>query len=243
MAENLPLDPAHLPTHIGIIMDGNGRWARNRNKPRTEGHREGLNAAKATVKASADLGLRYLTLYTFSTENWKRAEDETSFLMQLIKIHLKKEYDFYREHRIRVIHSGDINKLPKDVQEEIVSVMRDTSEFTGLTLNLAINYGGRNEIVRAINRWFGKITVTDKGKIPAITENDIKENLDCPELPDADLIIRTGGEQRLSNFLLWRSAYAEYYFSEKLWPDWQPSDLYKAIYTYQQRERRFGAAK
>jgi undecaprenyl diphosphate synthase len=226
---------AALPVHIGIIMDGNGRWARQRGKVRTQGHLEGLEAAKRIVKACADIGIRYLTLYAFSTENWKRTQREVSFLMRLIKKHLKKEYDFYRQNRIRVVHSGDLTDLPADVAEEIESVTADTARFEGLTANLAINYGGRDEIVRAVNR----LLAEDK-TLRHVSEQDIRGHLDHPWIPDPDLIIRTGGETRVSNFLLWELAYAELYFSTKLWPDWERDDLLAAIRSFQHRERRFG---
>lgn len=238
-----------LPQHIGVIMDGNGRWAKKRNLPRTAGHNEGLKAAKRIVKAASDFGIRYLTLYTFSTENWKRAEDEVSFLMKLIRMHLKKEYDFYRNNHIRVLHSGDLAGLPAEVQEEIKNATRDTAHYNGLSVNLAINYGGRDEIVRAINRVLTAKETHDpsqeakNGPGPIVTAEDILHNLDLPEVPEADYIIRTGGEKRLSNFLMWESAYAELYFSNKLWPDWNRDDLKKALEEYTKRERRYGGVK
>jgi len=239
MTDDFCLDPAKMPCHIGIIMDGNGRWASKRGLQRTAGHREGLNAAKRVVKAASDLGIQYLTLYTFSTENWRRAEEEVSFLMSLISQHLRKEYNFYRKNEIRVIHSGNLQTLPNNVQREIIAVTKDTAHFTGLTVNLAINYGGRDEIIRAVNRCL-KQKGNDSHQPPAIDENSIEHNLDCPELPEADYIIRTGGEYRLSNFLLWESAYAELYFNEKYWPDWGKNDLIAALEVFQSRNRRFG---
>ncbi len=227
------------PQHIAIIMDGNGRWARNIGKPRSFGHREGLEAAKRITKAASQMGIKYLTLYVFSTENWKRTESEVSFLMQLLKYHLKKELDFYRENQTRVIHSGDISSLPETVQREILSVIRDTADFNGLTVNLAINYGGRNEIIRAANRWLDKNRDTDN----SFSEDDFRQYLDQPEMPDPDLIIRTAGEKRLSNFLLWESAYSEFYFSEKFWPEWCAGDLETAVKNYMSRDRKFGAVE
>lgn len=230
--------PIRLPIHVGIIMDGNGRWAAQRRKHRSKGHLEGLKAAKRVVKAASEAGIMYLTLYVFSTENWKRAEKEVSYLMRLIKTHLKKEYDFYRENHIRVVHSGDLQRLPQDVIKEIFRVTADTAHFDGLTLNLAINYGGRDEILRAVNR------MLENRFVPSpVAEDDIKHHLDRPEIPDPDLIIRTGGEYRISNFLLWQLAYSELYFSSKLWPDWEGSDLVQAVNEYQQRERKFGAVQ
>ncbi len=215
-------------------MDGNGRWAKKRKKPRTTGHREGLKTAKLIAGAAVNAGIKYITLYTFSTENWKRAEEEVSFLMKLVGQHLKKEMDFYRKNKIRVRHTGDITYLPEDVQREILQVLNDTSEFDRMTINLAINYGGRNEIIRAVNKFISG------GSAAEMSERDLVNNLDCPDLPDPDLIIRTGGEKRLSNFLLWQSAYSELYFSSKLWPDWSEKDLYEAIHDYQNRDRKFG---
>lgn len=232
--------PSPLPRHVGIIMDGNGRWARERNLPRSAGHKEGLNAAKSVVKAAAESGIAFVTLYTFSTENWKRAQEEVSFLMRLIRLHLRNEWNFYRVNGIRVVHSGDITRLPKGIQREIRTVVRDTESFDKMNLNLAINYGGRDEIVRGINRWIHENRRKDE-HLPILTEETLRENLDFPDLPDADLIIRTGGEQRISNFLLWQSAYSELFFSPKLWPDFGPADLAEAISAYQSRTRKYGA--
>lgn len=216
-------------------MDGNGRWAKARGMPRTEGHREGLKAAKRIVLAAHQLGIRYLTLYTFSTENWKRAQEEVRFLMGLVSTYLGAEFDFYREQGVRVVHSGDLAGLPSDVQEAIRQVVADTAAFSGITVNLAINYGGRDEIIRAIRR------------LPAdradLTEARFRDYLDVPDMPDPDLIIRAGGELRLSNFLIWQAAYSELYFSDVLWPDWSAEHLQKAVDEYARRERRYGDAR
>jgi undecaprenyl diphosphate synthase len=216
-------------------MDGNGRWAASRGLPRTEGHREGLETAKRIVKAAEDLGIRVLSLYAFSTENWKRTSEEVGFLMGLIKRHLAAEFAFYKANGIRVVHSGDPEGLPSDVMDEIRQVTTDTAHFDKLTVNLAINYGGRNEIVRAA-RLLARAG-TD------ITEASLSEVMDHPDLPDPDLIIRTSAEIRLSNFLLWESAYAELWFSPKLWPDFGPEDLAAAVEDYRNRNRRFGGAQ
>ncbi|MCF7927895.1 MAG: di-trans,poly-cis-decaprenylcistransferase [Spirochaetales bacterium] len=236
-----------IPRHVGIIMDGNGRWAKQRSRPRTSGHDEGLQTAKKIIKAASDAGVSYLSLYTFSTENWKRAEDEVSFLMGLIKKHLKREYEFYRENRIRVVHSGDLERLPVDVQSEISQVMHDTRDYPGIVVNLAINYGGRDEIIRAFNRWLSRSDLPSQtgnnNNSGRITEENFREFLDLPFFPDPDLIIRTAGEQRVSNFLLWQAAYSEFYYSDKLWPDWQPEDLNQALAVYADRERKFGGVK
>ncbi len=219
--------------HIGIIMDGNGRWARERGKPRTFGHSEGVRTAKRIAKAASDMGVKYLSLYTFSTENWKRSETEVKFLMQLLKKHLREQFSFYRENNIRVVHSGSLDRLPEVVQKEIVDVEDLTKDFTGMTANLVINYGGRDEIVRAVKK------LRDQGE-SEITEEKLSAAMDHPEIPDPDLIIRTGGELRTSNFLLWESAYSELYFSKKYWPDWQPEDLKEAIEAFASRNRRYG---
>lgn len=226
-----------IPSHIGIIMDGNGRWAKQRGQIRSAGHREGLNAAKTIVKAASDMGLRNLSLYVFSTENWKRTEDEVSFLMVLIKSYLKKEYQFYKDNSIRVVHSGDLSRLPEDIQKEIKTVKEQTSHFTGLTVNLLINYGGQDEIVRSVNSHIKN----NPGQ--PITAEILLSSLDNPELPPVDLLIRTGGEKRISNFLIWQTAYSELYFSDKLWPDWTGEDLQLAVDSFSNRERRFGGVK
>ncbi len=228
------LDPARMPRHVGIIMDGNGRWATARGKPRSEGHLEGVKAAKRVVGAAAEAGLPFLSLYTFSTENWARAEEEVSYLMFLVRSYLRKEYDFYRENRIRIVHSGALDRLPPDIAREIADVVRDTAGYTGLTVNLSINYGGRDEILRAFGRYL------ERGGRGPLTEEAFRRHLDQPDLPDPDLIIRTANEQRLSNFLLWESAYAELYFSPKPWPDWDREDLVLALEDYARRARRFG---
>ncbi len=217
-------------------MDGNGRWAQRRGKPRTEGHLEGVKAAKRVVAAASEMGLAFLSLYTFSTENWSRAQEEVSYLMGLIGLYLKKEYDFYRRNRIRILHSGDLERLPREIAREIDDVTRDTAAFNGLVVNLTINYGGRDEIIRAFRRRLAR------GSSEALTEESFRQYLDHPELPDPDLIIRTANERRLSNFLLWESAYAELYFSPKLWPDWGAEDLREAVTEYGRRTRKFGGA-
>ena len=227
-------DRSRLPRHVGIIMDGNGRWAEARGKPRTEGHLEGVKAAKRAVAAASEAGIRFLSLYTFSTENWTRAREEVSYLMGLIGLYLKKEYDFYRRNKVRIVHSGDLEKLPREIAREINDVTRDTAGFDGLVVNLSINYGGRDEIIRA----FGRCQARASGE--PLTEQSFRQYLDQPELPDPDLIIRSANELRLSNFLLWEAAYAELYFSPKLWPDWGGEDLLAALADYAQRSRRFG---
>ena len=228
----MPLDSS-LPKHVALIMDGNGRWAQKRGLPRTAGHKEGLEAAKKIVKAAAELGIKYVTLYTFSTENWKRTQDEVGYLMGLIKKHLRAEFEFYKENKIRVESLGDLQGLSDDVRDEILNAKADTKNFSGTTCVLAINYGGKNEIVRAANKAFAW------GK-KQIDEKDFASFMDLPDLPDVDLLIRTGGEKRLSNFLLWHAAYAEFIFSDTLWPDYTAEEFKKDVLEFESRNRRFG---
>ncbi|MBQ1671429.1 MAG: di-trans,poly-cis-decaprenylcistransferase [Treponema sp.] len=228
--------PEALPVHIGIIMDGNGRWAKQRGQIRTAGHEEGLKRAKEIAKAASDLGIKYVTLYAFSTENWKRAKSEVGFLMNLIHTHLLKELKFYKENSIRVRLLGDITGLPAIIQKDILETEEDTKDFTGLTICLAINYGGRDEIVRSIKKMIKKGIPEQE-----ITEGTVSSHFDFPELPDVDLLIRTGGEQRISNFLIWQASYAEFLFTKTLWPDYNKEEFYNNIAEFQKRTRRFGA--
>ncbi len=229
------IDKGSLPTHVALIMDGNGRWAVQRKLPRTSGHKEGLNAAKDIMGAAADLGIPYVTLYAFSTENWKRTADEVGYLMSLIRLHLRAELDFYRQKGIKVRHIGDLAGLPENIQKEIIRAQEETADFSGTTLVLAINYGGRDEIVRAMRKIAVQAAESD-----AMTEEKVSSFFDVPDLPDADLLIRTGGERRLSNFLLWHSAYAEFIFTNTLWPDYNREEFFKNIEEFQRRKRRFG---
>jgi len=214
-------------------MDGNGRWAERRGQLRTQGHLEGLKAAKRIVKAASDMGVSCLTLYAFSTENWKRTTEEVGFIMGLVKEYLRGELDFYRENRIRIRHAGNRDGLPPDILHELDEACEDTRNFGGLQVILALNYGGRDEIVRAVKKLILNGVEPSAEKISSFMDN--------PDIPDPDLIIRTAGEFRTSNFLLWEGAYAEYHFSAKLWPDWESEDLAEAIRVFQGRERRFGA--
>lgn len=225
-----------LPEHVAVIMDGNGRWAKQRGLSRSLGHKEGLNSAKRIVATAASLGIKYITLYTFSTENWKRTQAEVGYLMTLIKSHLRSEFQFYKENGIRIDHIGDLSGLPKEVQNEILNAKKDTADFTGTTCVLAINYGSRDEIVRSIRK------ITENNIKPEeITEEFISKALDVRDMPDVDLMIRTGGEQRLSNFLLWQCAYAEFIFTDTLWPDYTENEFIENIAEFQKRTRRFGA--
>lgn len=229
-----------VPRHVGIIMDGNGRWATMRNLRRTRGHREGVEAAKRVVLEAISMGIEFVSLYAFSTENWRRTEEEVSFIMALVARNLRSQYDFYRDNRVRVCHSGNIDGLPKEVQNEIRAVTIETSNNDAITVNLAVNYGGRDEIVRAVNRW---IQSDRSAGSPVLDESRVHEYLDLPQIPDPDLVIRTGGEMRISNFLLWESAYAELFFSERLWPEWDSGDLRGAIEDFRRRKRNFGGMR
>lgn len=225
-----------LPEHVAIIMDGNGRWAKQRGLARTQGHKEGLNSAKRIVAMAASLGIKYVTLYTFSTENWKRTQDEVGYLMTLIKGHLRAEFQFYKDNGIKIEHIGNLEGLPKDVQKEIINAKKDTEHFTGTTCVLAINYGGRDEIVRGLKK-----IVAEQISAEEITEDLVSRSLDIKAMPDVDLMIRTGGEERLSNFLLWQCAYAEFIFTDTLWPEYTEEEFLKDIVEFQKRNRRFGA--
>lgn len=234
----MSIDKENLPLHVAITMDGNGRWAQERKLVRTAGHDQGLHTVKRIVKAASDLGIKYLTLYIFSTENWKRAEQEVGFLMNLIHIHLVQELDFYRDNGIKLHHIGDIDHLPPLIKKDIIEAIEDTKDFQGMTLNLAINYGGRDEITRGIKK-----IINANIKPEEINEKLISSFMDMPESPDVDLLIRTGGEKRLSNFLLWHIPYAEQIYRDTLWPDYTNEEFYSDIEAFQNRNRRFGAEK
>ncbi len=222
-----------VPTHVAMIMDGNGRWAKQKGLPRTSGHKEGLEVAKRIIKAAGKIGIKYITLYTFSTENWKRTEEEVGYLMNLIATHLRAEFEFYKENQIKVQHIGNLKGLPPVVQKTINETINDCKDFSGITAVLAINYGGRDEILRAIKK-------IEEKKDSELNEENFSSYFDFPELPDVDLMIRTGGEKRLSNFLLWQNSYAELEFEDTLWPDYTENDFYNSILEYQKRNRRFG---
>lgn len=234
----MSLDNKNLPLHVAITMDGNGRWAQQRKLPRTAGHDQGLHTVKRIVKLASDLGIKYLTLYVFSTENWKRTEKEVGFLMNLIHIHLCGELDFYKQNGIKINHIGDIESLPDSIKKDITEAIEDTKDFTGMTLNLAINYGGRDELLRGIKK-----IINNKIDENEITEQLISSFLDMPQSPDVDLLIRTGGEKRLSNFLLWHIPYAEQIYTDTLWPDYTDEEFLKNIEDFSHRNRRFGAEK
>jgi undecaprenyl diphosphate synthase len=226
-----------VPTHLGIIMDGNGRWAKKRSLPRTAGHLEGLKALKKVIKEASVQGIGFVTFYVFSTENWKRSNQEVSYLMGLLVSKLHGELSFYNTHNIRILVRGEMTKLPPEVSKVIQNTISATSSNTGITCILAINYGGQDEICRAVNRFLSE------GTERAITCDDIRMHLDLPEIPPVDMIVRSANERRLSNFLLWDSAYAELGFYEKLWPDWDGEDVQKICADFSTRVRKFGGVQ
>lgn len=223
-----------VPTHVAIIMDGNGRWARERGLPRSEGHRRGVNALKKIVKTCDNLNIACLTVYAFSTENWKRPEDEVNFLMGLLKRTLKNEADELNQNNVKINILGRREELPAYLAKEIEELEELTSSNQGLELNIALNYGGRSEIIDTMKEAIKHNRVED------IDEDIFKKYLYCSHFPEVELLIRTGGEKRISNFLLWEIAYAEFYFTDKYWPDFNEDDFVQAINDFQQRDRRFG---
>ena len=228
-----------IPNHVAIIMDGNGRWAKKQGKLRTFGHKKGVDSVRAIIEASVEIGVNYLTLYAFSTENWNRPKVEVKTLMSLLVSSLKKELKTFVDNDIKLLTIGDLNYLPKKVQKELYEVIEKTKNNKTLTLTLALNYGARNEIVNVIKN-ISKKVVNNQLTIEEINENIINNHLYTFSLPDVDFLIRTSGEKRISNFLLWQVAYAEFYFTKVLWPDFKEKNYYKAILNYQKRERRFG---
>ncbi len=233
------IDPQRLPAHVAIIMDGNGRWASRRGKPRVMGHRAGVDSVRESVETAARLGLKALTLYAFSVENWKRPHFEIVTLMSLLKEFLRAELNLIKKNNIRFITIGRTEELDRSVQRELAHAKRETADNTGMVLNIALNYGGRAEFVNACRGLCAEYL--KNGRNPAeIEERDIVRHLYTAELPDPDLLIRTSGEMRLSNFLLWQIAYTEIYVTETLWPDFHRADLFQAIIEFQKRERRYG---
>ncbi|MDP5081541.1 MAG: isoprenyl transferase [Winogradskyella sp.] len=228
-----------LPNHLAIIMDGNGRWAKQQGLLRVIGHENGTKSVRQTVEASAELGIKYLTLYAFSTENWNRPKLEVQTLMKLLVKSLKKEIKTLQDNNIKLSAIGCLDDLPKKAHLELLDVIEKTKNNTNMTLTLALSYGSREEIVNVIK----EISLKVKNNIissESIDESIINNHLYTQNLPDVDLLIRTSGEQRISNFLLWQIAYAELYFTDILWPDFKKEDLYEALINYQNRERRFG---
>jgi undecaprenyl diphosphate synthase len=233
------IDPERLPQHVAIIMDGNGRWAARRGKPRVVGHRIGVDSVRETVETSARLGIKALTLYAFSVENWKRPHYEIATLMSLLKEFLRKELDLIKRNNIRFITIGRTEELDRSVRRELLYAKRETASNTGMVMNVALNYGGRTEVIDACRRLCSEYIKS--GRNPEeIDEHAINRHLYTADLPDPDLLIRTSGEMRLSNFLLWQIAYTEIYVTDTLWPDFRRADLFEAIIEYQKRERRYG---
>ena len=229
----------NVPSHIAIIMDGNGRWAKKRGLPRAAGHKKGVETVRDMVQACSELGVAYLTLYTFSTENWKRPQEEVTTLMRLIVKSLKNETDELNVNNVRLTTIGDTSSLPRIVQLELEQAVAKTSNNTGLTLNLALSYSGKWELIKAVKN-ISRQVQENKLTVDDIDEKIIAANLETRNMPDPDLLIRSGGEYRVSNFLLWQLAYAELYISEVLWPDFKTKNLLEALTSFQNRERRFG---
>ncbi len=234
------LDPKRLPAHIAIIMDGNGRWAKQRNFPRILGHKAGVDPVRMAAETCAQLGLEALTLYAFSVENWKRPRHEVEGLWRLLRYYLRRELPNLMRNGIRLVAIGRIESLPDPVQRELDIVMRKTADNKGMRLNLAINYGGRTELVDAVNAALDNARLEGSLDSLEFTEETIARQLYTAGLRDPDLLIRTSGEMRISNFLLWQIAYAELYVTETLWPDFTRAELLQAIFEYQNRDRRFG---
>ena len=235
------IDPAQVPRHIAIIMDGNGRWARRRHLPRVAGHQAGVAAVRSTVETAARAGVGALTLYAFSAENWKRRPRlETGFLMRLLRKYLKQELPTLNNNTIRLEYIGRRHELPQSVQERMAWAQEATAHNTGMVLTLALNYGARAELVDAFNAIVRKAANNGGLEHLRVDEESIHQNLYTGHLPDPDLVVRTSGEMRLSNFLLWQVAYAEIYVTEQLWPDFRGVDLLEAIAEFQKRERRYG---
>lgn len=237
--EELVLDKDNMPRHIAIIMDGNGRWAKQRKLPRTMGHKAGVETIRRVIKETHILGIKYLTLYAFSTENWKRPKDEVSALMKLLVEYLRSELQELNKNGVVIKILGDINMLPKDAQSEVKEAMEITKNNTGVVLNIAFNYGGRDEIIRAVKLVSNDVK-SGKLSIEDIDEKTLEKYLYTNGTPDPDLIIRPSGEQRISNFLLWQCAYSEFWYSNVCWPDFKEEHLHEAIYDYQHRDRRYG---
>ncbi len=242
------LDPKSLnvdaiPSHIAIIMDGNGRWAKKRALNRLKGHRAGIEAVREAIRCASDLGVRYLTIYSFSTENWKRPQDEVSGLMDLFAKTMLAELDGLHEEHVRVMTIGDLSSLPDDTRLAFEEAWEKTKDNDGMTLVVAVNYGGRAEIVRAVKDYLSAWgdTPVDQGPLEQLNEDVLAQHLFTADIPDPELLIRTSGEMRVSNFLLWQIAYSEFVVSDVLWPDFDRYELLRALLSYQERNRRFGA--
>ncbi|MBN2637870.1 MAG: isoprenyl transferase [Bacteroidales bacterium] len=233
------IDKSRLPQHVAIVMDGNGRWARKHGEERVFGHHKGVDAVREVTEAAAELGIQYLTLYTFSTENWNRPVEEVNALMHLFVETIEKEIPTLNKNKIRLKAIGDIESLPEENRQKLSNTIEQTQKNDGMTLILALSYSGRWEITNAIKNILNDL---DAGKLSVkdVSENTISEYMQTAKIPDPELLIRTSGEERISNFLLWQIAYSELYFTSKLWPDFGKKDFHRAILDYQKRERRFG---
>lgn len=234
-----PIEFEHLPGHVAIIMDGNGRWAKRQKKPRLYGHKVGADSVSDIVETCREIGIKYLTLYAFSSENWQRPPREVSGLMSILKRYLDSELPRMKQNDIRLMSIGDRDRLPEAVRNSLARAIAETSENSKLTLNLALSYGSRDEMVRTVRKICG-LCLDGKIDFSTISEKTVTENLDTCSLPDPDLLIRTGGEARLSNFLLWQLSYAEIYFTDVMWPEFRKDVFLQALSEYQMRERRFG---
>lgn len=232
------LNSDNLPEHIAIIMDGNGRWAKAKNRPRLFGHNAGMKTLKKIVRASSDAGIKIITMYAFSTENWKRSPEEVDGLMNIAVEYFHKEVGELHQNNVKINVIGNVNGLAKKVREAAVKAMSTTAENTGLVLNIALNYGGRDEILHAV-----KALMAQGIEPEAVTEQHISDHLYTKGQPDPDLLIRTGGESRLSNFMLWQMAYSEFMFTDVYWPDFEVDVYYEMIKNYQKRNRRYGSAE
>lgn len=228
-----------VPNHIAIIMDGNGRWAKSKNKPRVFGHKKGVLSVRNVVEGAGEVGVKYLTLYAFSTENWKRPKVEVAALMQLLVATISSEVASLNKNNVRLLTIGDLKSLPGNCERELEKAKEKTKKNTGLNLVLALSYSSKSEILRAVKA-IAKDAVDNKFETKNIDEALINNYLDTAQIPNPELLIRTSGEYRLSNFLLWQIAYSELYFTDKYWPDFSKEDLFEAIVNYQKRERRFG---
>jgi len=234
-----PLDPDRIPTHVAIVMDGSGRWAKKRKKPRLYGHKIGADSVREIVEASRQIGIKYLTLYAFSSENWNRPKQEVSGLMNILKTYLVSELGRMEKNEIRLNCLGNVSQLPEGVQQVLTNSVRRTADNDKMVLNLALSYGAREELCRAAGE-IARMCVQGDMRPEQIDDQLISENLYTAGQPDPDLMIRTGGEKRLSNFLLWQTSYAEIYFTETMWPDFRKQAFVDALLDFQQRERRFG---
>ncbi len=233
------INTSKLPSHIAIIMDGNGRWAKEHNKPRIFGHKNGVLSVRSVVEGAGEIGLKYLTLYAFSTENWNRPKVEITALMQLLVVTISKEVTTLNKNNVRLLTIGDLKSLPSNCKKELEKAKTKTKNNTGLNLVLALSYSSKAEIVNAVKA-IAKGVSEEKIALDEIDDNLINEHLETALIQDPELLIRTSGEHRISNFLLWQIAYSELYFTDKLWPDFTKDDLFEAIVNYQKRERRFG---